>query len=129
MFRVEGYRTPLATMSMKERKRLKIDEDEEQEEEFKDSDAQDEEGSDEKESEDEGPAPQKNDSGEAFFELSKNRRCTIRSFKGKVLIDLREVRPFLCLKVDQPASPRLRAAIVRIAVWLLFCDNNYGKNF
>jgi Transcriptional Coactivator p15 (PC4) len=41
-------------------------------------------------------AAQRNETGEAFFELSNMRRVTVREFKGHTLIDIREVRCIGC---------------------------------
>ena len=51
---------------------------------------------DDAEEEEEGEAPalhqaEKNDDGDSFFALSNTRRCTVRSYRGKTLIDIREV--------------------------------------
>lgn len=35
---------------------------------------------------------QRNSDGDAFFELSSNRRISVRKFKGMTLVDIREVR-------------------------------------
>lgn len=35
---------------------------------------------------------ERNDDGDAYIELSSKRRCTVRQWKGKVLVDIREVR-------------------------------------
>ena len=43
---------------------------------------------------------QRNEQGEAYFELSKTRRVTIRQFKGKTLVDIREVCTVRMIHVD-----------------------------
>lgn len=37
----------------------------------------------------------KDKNGDTYFEISSKRRCTVRSFKGRTLIDIREVSDFL----------------------------------
>lgn len=44
------------------------------------------------EADEESSAVKTNADGEPYFELSNMRRLSIRKFKGKILVDIREVR-------------------------------------
>lgn len=46
----------------------------------------------EEEEEQEETTPLRNDEGNAYVELSPKRRCTVREWKGNILVDIREVR-------------------------------------
>lgn len=41
--------------------------------------------------EEEKVAVKQNDGGESYFEISRTRRVTVRKYKGKVMVDIREV--------------------------------------
>ena len=55
-----------------------------------DSDEAQEVEKDEKEEEQDASKMKKNEEGEPYFELTDKRRVTVRRFKGKVLVDIRE---------------------------------------
>lgn len=68
----------------KKRKVKEEDEDEQPKEEHQEEQEEEEETT--------SPPLQRTEEGDAFFELSSKRRCTVRKWKSNVLIDIREVR-------------------------------------
>lgn len=81
----------------KKAKRIKEESEEDDDDDFKGKEDDDDDDDDEDDERDHGKKDdkdvvKKNAQGEAYFELAKTRRVTVRSFKGAKLIDIREVR-------------------------------------
>lgn len=59
----------------------------------------------------------KNDNGDPYLELSPTRRCTIRKWKGNVLIDIREV---CCHQYLNPNKLSQHYLLTRRSIMLFF---------
>jgi hypothetical protein len=73
-------------------KRPKLSDDKEAEEEQDDDDDDDDDEEETPSTNTTTTTLERNDDGDAYIELSSKRRCTVRQWKGKVLVDIREVR-------------------------------------
>ena len=63
------------------------------------------------------PEVKLNDASEAYFELSGTRRATVRQFKGKTLVDIREVS-----RLHSPLEFILVRFITVIPLMILFVN-------
>jgi len=64
-----------------------------------------------------GSKMRKNDSGEAYFELERNKRVTVREFKGKVYVDIREF-----YEKDGKFLPGKKGISLNTTQWNMFKD-------
>lgn len=65
----------------------------------------------------------KNDDGAVVFDLGKNRRATVRSFKGKVLVDIREF-----YQKDGDMAPGKKGISLSTEQWKLLTENTDAIN-
>ena len=64
-----------------------------------------------------------NDGGESYFEISRTRRVTVRKYKGKVMVDIREVSASVVRKCFG------NSCLSRFHVFVLFLTNTVLRRF